>query len=87
MTSSLPRNECDCAHIEYYVIMMNHGDSRNKPKKKQIVPKRLNGDPKRRTHINLDISSKFELTCTTNVTFEMHDSSREQNTNTLKWMN
>ena len=49
--------------------------------------KRLNGDPERRTHINLDISSKFELTCTTNVTFEMHDSSREQNTNTLKWMN
>ena len=63
-------NVTDCAHIEYYVIMMNHGDSRNKPKKKLIVPKRrLNGDPLRRTHINLDISSKIELTCIINSNY------------------
>ena len=73
----------------YWVLCNNDEPWRQSKqiKKKLIVPKRLNGDPERRTHINLDISSKFELTCTTNVTFEMHDSSREQNTNTLKWMN
>ena len=69
----------------YWVLCNNDEPWRQskQTKKKLIVPKRLSGDPKRRTHINLDISSKFELTCTTHVTVEMHDLLGEQNRKTL----
>ena len=62
----------------YWVLCNNDEPWRQskQTKKKLIVPKRLNGDPKRRTHINLDISSKFELTCTINVTVEMHEENK-----------